>query len=231
MAHDTPPAPDEPSTRDEDPTDRVPRRPGRRLERAECAARVAAFDRVAVPDTGTRRAAVALAVVTDDEGSRLLLTRRQPKMRAHAGQFALPGGSIDPGETPEAAAARELDEELGVRAGADAVLGLLDDYVTRSGFVITPVVVWLGAPDGPIVPNPAEVAMVFEVAVEEVDVDPLIQPVPGTPEGAPPFLRWPFRGGAMFAPTAALIHQFREVVLHGRPTRVAEYAQPDFAAK
>ncbi|EME22023.1 NUDIX hydrolase [Rhodococcus triatomae] len=231
MAHDTPTAPDDPSTRDEDPTEHVPPRPGRRLRRDECEARVTAFDRLAVPDTGTRRAAVALAVVTDDDGSRLLLTRRPPKMRAHAGQFALPGGSIDPGETPEDAAVRELAEELGVQAGADSVLGLLDDYVTRSGFVITPVVVWLGEPDGPIVPNPDEVAVVFEVGMEEVDVDPLIQPVPGAPDGSAPFLRWPFRGGAMFAPTAALIHQFREVVLHGRGTRVAEFAQPDFAAR
>ncbi|MFF0813558.1 NUDIX hydrolase [Rhodococcus sp. NPDC003318] len=220
-----------PTTRDEDPTGPASTDPGPPLTRAECVARLTALDRIAVPDNGTRRAAVALAVITDDAGSRLLLTRRPPRMRAHAGQFALPGGSIDPGETPEQAAVRELAEELGVHAPDDAVLGLLDDYVTRSGFVITPVVVWIGTPSGPIVPNEAEVALVFEVTMAEVDVDPLIQPVPGTPDGAPPYLRWPFRGGAMFAPTAAIIHQFREVVLHGRGTRVADYAQPDFAAR
>jgi len=223
--------PHQPTTRDEDPTSAPPSDPGPSLTREECAARVSAFDRIAVPDTGTRRAAVALAVITDNAGSRLLLTRRQPRMRAHAGQFALPGGSIDPGETPEMAAVRELEEEVGVVAGADAVLGLLDDYVTRSGYVITPVVVWIGRPSTPVVPNAGEVAVVFEVTMGEVDVDPLIQPVPGMPDDAPPYLRWPFRGGAMFAPTAALIHQFREVVIHGRTTRVAEYAQPDFAAK
>lgn len=223
--------PQTPTTRDEDPIGPAPTDPGPRLTRDECAVHVEAFDRIAVPDTGTRRAAVALAVIDDDEGSRLLLTRRQPKMRAHAGQFALPGGSIDPGEGPEQAAVRELAEELGVFATPDAVVGLLDDYVTRSGYVITPVVVWIGRPNAPIVPNAGEVAMVFEVTMAEVDADPLIQPVPGTPDGAPPYLRWPFRGGAMFAPTAAIIHQFREVVLHGRGTRVADYAQPDFAAR
>ncbi|MGW0044886.1 NUDIX hydrolase [Rhodococcus sp. NPDC003348] len=204
---------------------------GPALTREGCAARVAAFDRIAAPDTGGRRAAVALAVITDSAGARLLLTRRPPKMRAHAGQFALPGGGVDPGESPQQAAVRELAEELGVQAPAESVLGLLDDYVTRSGYVITPVVVWVGGLPGPITPNPDEVASVFEVTMAEVDVDPLLEPVPDAPADALPMLRWPFRGGAMHAPTAAIIHQFREVAIHGRDTRVAGYAQPDFAAR
>lgn len=220
-----------PTPRDEDPTEPSPPEPGPDLSRDDCGARVAAFDRVAVPDSGARRAAVALALITDADGARLLLTRRPPKMRAHAGQFALPGGSIDPGESPEQAAVRELAEELGVRAAERDVLGLLDDYVTRSGFVITPVVVWVGELAAPITPNPDEVAVVFEVTMAEVDVDAVFEPVSNAPAGTAPMLRWPFRGGAMHAPTGAIIHQFREVAIHGRSTRVAGYAQPDFASR
>ncbi|TQF68219.1 CoA pyrophosphatase [Rhodococcus spelaei] len=220
-----------PKPSDEDPGETAPTDAGPALTRDDCAARVAAFDRLVVPDTGGRRAAVALTVITDDAGARLLLTRRPPKMRAHAGQFALPGGSIDPGETPEQAAVRELAEELGVHAPADAVVGALDDYVTRSGFVITPVVLWVGELTEPITPNPDEVALVFEVTMAEVDVDAQLEPVTGAIAGTPPMLRWPFRGGAMHAPTGAIIHQFREVVLHGRATRVAGFSQPDFAAR
>ena len=205
--------------------------PEPQLTRDGCAAWIAAFDRIAVPDTGARRAAVALALVTGDGGTRLLLTRRPVSMRAHAGQFALPGGTIDPGESPQRAALRELAEELGVHAGPDDVLGLLDDYVTRSGYVITPVVVWVGELAGPITPNPHEVARVFEVTMDELDVDAVFDPIPDAAHDHPPLLVWPFRGGGLHAPTGALIHQFREAVIHGRTTRVAGYAQPDFTAR
>ena len=72
----------------------------------------------------------------------MLLTRRAAGLRAHRGQWALPGGRCDEGETPVEAALRELHEELGLELGPDDVLGLLDDYPTRSGYLITPVVVW-----------------------------------------------------------------------------------------
>ncbi|MFD4293339.1 NUDIX hydrolase [Rhodococcus sp. NPDC058505] len=198
------------------------------LTRQRCAAALTGFAVEAAPEAGGRRAAVALALVERDDGPVLLLTLRPGRMRAHPGQFALPGGGIDPGETPAQAALRELDEEVGVTAPDDAVLGVLDDFVTRSGYVITPVVVWVGSLAAPLRPNPGEVAMIFEVTVPELDVDPVLRPLPG---GTEPLLRWPFRGEHLFAPTAAIIHQFREVVLHGRATRVADCPQPDFAAR
>ncbi|MCY7364600.1 MAG: coenzyme A pyrophosphatase, partial [Frankiaceae bacterium] len=107
----------------------------------------------------------------------------------------------------------------------DHVLGLLDDYATRSGYVITPVVVWAGPSDG-LVPNPDEVASVHVVPLTAVDVDPEFETIP---ESAAPVIRVPLLGGWIHAPTAAVLHQFREVALHGRPTRVADYEQPVFA--
>ena len=98
------------------------------------------------PDPGSlKHAAVAVVVVEADVPGEaaFLLTKRTPKLRAHGGQWALPGGRVDAGETIEQTALRELHEELGVLASTDDVLGTLDDYPTRSGYLIAPVVVWL----------------------------------------------------------------------------------------
>jgi len=187
--------------------------------------RLAGFERRAVPLAGRRAAAVAVAVVEDGAGPGLLLTRRAARMRTHAGQWALPGGRVDPGEAAVQAALRELDEELGLLVPDSAVLGLLDDYSTRSGYVITPVVVWAGSSDG-MVPNPDEVASVHVVPLPEVDVDPSFEQIP---ESTAPLIRVSLLGGWIHAPTAAVLHQFREVALHGRATRVAAYEQPVFA--
>ena len=183
------------------------------------------LDRRAVPLEGRRPAAVAVAIVDDGEELALLLTRRAARMRAHAGQWALPGGRTDDGETPIAAALRELEEELGLPCAEDDVLGLLDDYATRSGYVITPVVVWCGRTSA-LTPNPDEVASVHVVRLSELDVEPRFVTIP---ESSAPVIQLPLFGGYVHAPTAALLHQFREVVLHARPTRVAHYEQPVFA--
>src|SRR5689334_8288279 len=88
-------------------------------------------------------------------------------MRAHAGQWALPGGRLDDGETPEQAALREMREEIDLHVDPVHVVGRLDDYATRSGYVITPVVVWCGAARD-MAPNPAEVASIHRVPFEEL---------------------------------------------------------------
>ncbi len=150
-------------------------------------------------------------------------------MRNHPGQWALPGGRIDPGETAQQTALRELDEELGLALDADAVLGQLDDFVTRSGYVITPVVCWGGAARA-LAPNPDEVAAVHVVPVRELE-HPDIPQLRAIPESDRPVLSlpMPILGTSIHAPTAAVLFQLREVALHGRNTRVAHYEQPVFA--
>src|SRR4030095_999231 len=124
---------------------------------------LAGFERRRHPPGERRPAAVAVVLLPDDEGRAcFLLTRRADRLRAHARQWALPGGRIDPGESAEDAARRELREEVGLSLGADAVLGVLDDYPTRSGFVITPVVTWCASAT-PLTPNPDEVEHVYHV--------------------------------------------------------------------
>lgn len=185
------------------------------------------FDPISVVDEGRRAASVVIAVLGDGVGGRAIpLTMRPATMRNHPGQFALPGGSVDPGESGLEAAVRELEEELGITAQTHDVLGRLDDYVTRSGFVITPFVVWSEGSIDSIVGSPDEVETVFAVSAEELDVPPRFVEIP---ESTKPVIQWPFRGHLIHAPTGAVIHQFCELALHGRHTRVDGFDQPVFA--
>ena len=192
----------------------------------------AAFARVPSGDAepGLKRAAVAIALTESEVGggSAFLLTRRAATLRAHAAQWALPGGRCDEGETQAQAALRELHEELGVGLGEGDVLGLLDDYPTRSGYLITPVVVWVGI-SAEIVPNPAEVASVHRIALDDIERGDVFS-FTTIPESARRVIRFRHAGQHIHAPTAALIYQFAEV-LAGRTTRVAELEQPVFAWK
>lgn len=188
-------------------------------------AALASFERLPLEVAGARSAAVAVAIVEDEAEPGVLLTLRAEGLRAHPGQWALPGGRIDPGETPVEAALREMHEELGLRSGAETVLGLLDDYATRSGYVITPVVLWAG-PTGQLTPNPDEVASVHVATLSALDIEPRFVSIP---ESDAPVIQLPLLGTCIHAPTAAVLHQFREVALRGRATRVASYEQPVFA--
>ncbi|HTI55203.1 MAG TPA: CoA pyrophosphatase [Verrucomicrobiae bacterium] len=196
------------------------------LDRAR--ANISAFERLALPDDGRRRAAVAQVLLYDEAGRAcFLITRRAATLRKHTGQWALPGGRVDAGETAERAALRELQEEVGLTLDESTVLGALDDYGTRSGFIITPVVVW-GGLVGELIPNPAEVAKIFRVPLEDLE-GPDVPRLISIPESDRPVIQLPLLGTLIHAPTAAVVYQMREVVVHGRPTRVSHFEQPVWA--
>lgn len=212
--------------------------------RARLEARLRAFDVHAASTAGLRAAAVAVVVTDAGHGAglpslpahtawstapALLLTRRAGELRVHAGQWALPGGRIDPGESPEQAALRELREEVGLALDASRLLGRLDDFVTRSGYVITPVLLWGGAAREARA-NPHEVRSMHRIPFSELlraDAPILEPPL----DGERPVLKMPVGDGWIAAPTAAVLYQFRELCLCGRATRVAHFDQPLFAWK
>jgi 8-oxo-dGTP pyrophosphatase MutT (NUDIX family) len=196
--------------------------------RARARAHLAAFDRRVEPLDGRRPAAVAVVLLADERGhAGILLTRRAATLRRHARQWALPGGRVDDGERVEDAALRELREEVGLALGEDALLGVLDDYATRSGFVITPLVLWGGA-DAIPVPNPAEVASVHHLPLADLD-GPGVPRFASIPESDRPLIQLALLSTLIHAPTAAVLYQAREVVIHGRATRVAHFEQPVWA--
>jgi 8-oxo-dGTP pyrophosphatase MutT (NUDIX family) len=204
---------------------------------------LAAFAPVAARDQNARRAAVAVTVTDLAFGAELpglprhhvwqsqaalVLTRRSAALRNHPGQWAFPGGRLDPGETPEQTALREMHEEVSVALPPERVLGRLDDFVTRSGFVMTPVVVW-GGPLLEMWPNPQEVASVHRIPLTEFLRQDAPRLEPTAEGGDRPVLRMPVGDDTIAAPTAAILYQFREVCLLGRHTRVAHFEQPEFA--
>jgi 8-oxo-dGTP pyrophosphatase MutT (NUDIX family) len=179
---------------------------------------------------GLKAAAVCMIVTANAEGeAALLLTRRAGHLSAHSGQFALPGGRVDPGETALEAGLREAREEIALELAPEAVLGRLDDFPTRSGYLITPIVAWC-APDAPMRANPDEVAQIYRVPLSDLGKTGSPQFVDAD-KGPHPIIRYPLLGTLIHAPTAALLYQFMEVALHGRDTRVAHLAQPDWAAR
>ncbi len=191
-------------------------------------AHLAAHDRRVIALDGRRHAAVAVTLVDDDDGAPcFVLTRRAPRLSSHAGQWALPGGRVEPGESAVEGALRELAEEVGLAASPAQVLGCLDDYPTRSGYVITPVVVWAGA-RAVLAPDPQEVSAVYRVRLDVLE-HPDVPHLRSIPESDRPVISIAMLGHNVHAPTAAVLYQLREVAVHGRPTRVDHFEQPVFA--
>ena len=197
-------------------------------DRTGIAANLAGFTRVEMPAEGLKAASVAICIVLACGVPSLLITRRAPTLRSHAGQWALPGGRHDPGEAAADAARRELLEETGVAVGPGDVLGVLDDYVTRSGYLMTPVVVWGGEVSPGMRGPESEVAQIHVIPLADFDVPPRLLRIP---ESAAPVIQLPLLGRYLHAPTAAIIYQFCQAALHGTTIRVAHFEQPVFAWK
>jgi len=208
-----------------------PQTPSTPSFRDQIAGRLAAFPRLSLEAAELRRAAVAvlLSPLQGDGQITYALTRRALTLRRGAGNYALPGGALDPGEDAVTAAVRETAEELGVFLPREAALGLLDDFVTLTGFVVTPVVLW--SPD-PLTlrPDPSEVAEAWLIPLTDLDHPEAPRSEPH-PDGGEPILRMFARGGWINPPTAAFLYQFREVALHGRWTRVGAVGQPGWTAR
>lgn len=191
------------------------------LDAGEVAPRLHAGDHVTDPSLAgflegvtLKDAAVLIPVIAYEHGDlALLLTRRTDHLRSHAGQIALPGGKIDEADDgPVAAALREAEEEVGLPPVWVDPLGRLTPYVSNTGYRIHPVVA-LVAPGAPIVPNPEEVADVFEVPLAF-----LMSPVNHLIETRPfrgverRFYTMPYEGRRIWGVTAGILRLFYEEV-------------------
>jgi 8-oxo-dGTP pyrophosphatase MutT (NUDIX family) len=197
--------------------------------RARIEANLAAFERRGLDEPERRRAAVAILLSPRDGDLTYAITRRALTLRRGAGNFALPGGNFEPGEDAVAAALRETAEELGVVLGREAALGLLDDFVTLGGHVVTPVVLWSAAPVE-LRPDPAEVHEAWLEPLSDLDHPEAPRRV-AHPDGGEEILRMFVRGQWINPPTAAWLLQFREVALYGRASRVHAVGQPSWTAR
>lgn len=208
--------------------------------RSSIAKNLESFDRCTMDYGSLKRAAVSLTLVdfqhrghmdglvsADAQSAAIILTRRAGGLKSHGGQWAFPGGKIEPGEEPGDTALRELYEEVGLPLSSESVLGYLDDYVTRSGYHITPVVTWGGA-TRKLQKNVREVSSIHRIPLAELfhSESPLLS---GGVEDSRPVLYMVMGSTCVASPTAAIWYQFREVALCGRTTRVAHFDQPFFA--
>jgi 8-oxo-dGTP pyrophosphatase MutT (NUDIX family) len=165
-------------------------------------------------DRPGRPASVLLALLERPSGPTVLFTERAAHLKEHPGQVSLPGGRLAASESPAEAALREANEEVGLSPSAVEVIGSLDDFLTGTGFAITPVVGVVSDAAFVAAPDPREVAGVFEV--------PLGVILDRTAMGVGYFERHGSRlltyelhygGRRIWGATAAVLRNFQDVIL------------------
>lgn len=196
---------------------------------AQITANLATFPRIPLDPTGLRQAAVAIVLCPHEGVLSFLLTRRAMTLRRNAGNYALPGGHVDPDEDVVAAAIRETSEELGVNLTREMAIGHLDDFATLGGHVVSPIVFWCAEPLA-LAPNPDEVHLAWHAPLDDLDRPGSPRPEPH-PDGGEPILRMFSGGDWLNPPTAAWLYQFREIAFHGRVTRIDKVGQPNWTAQ
>jgi 8-oxo-dGTP pyrophosphatase MutT (NUDIX family) len=196
--------------------------------REQISSNICSFKDTRQDQEGLRRAAVTLTIFNHEGEAAVIITQRAKNLRTHGGQWALPGGRIDEGENSVQAALRELREEVNLALDEAHVLGKLDDYVTRSGYIITPVVLWSDVTGSALTPNPEEVDSIHPYTFSELSRadSPHLECIP---ESDRQVLSMNFGDMLIYAPTAAMLYQFREVAILGKNTPVLHYDQPVFA--
>jgi ADP-ribose pyrophosphatase YjhB (NUDIX family) len=175
------------------------------------------FRRRRIPHWGAQRAAMAVIVSSGAGGPAVLLTRRADRLGTHRGQLALPGVRTDRWESAAHAARDRLGTRLGLHLPPESVLGKLDDYVTPGRVVITPIALWAA----PVGAQQSPTTDLLAIPLTDLDVEPVFL---ASSESDRPVIRLPIHGEWLHAPTAAILHQFREIVFHRRPTRVSHLA-------
>jgi ADP-ribose pyrophosphatase YjhB (NUDIX family) len=175
------------------------------------------FRRRGVRRWAAQRAVAAVTVIAGAGGPAVLLTRRADPLGRYSGALELPGGPTTRWESASGAARRQLAGSFAIRLPPESVLGLLDDYLIHYRVVITPVVLWAG----PVGAQRVAGKEILAVPFAELDVEPVFL---ASAESDRPAIRLPLHGEWLHAPTAAILHQFRELILHRRLTRVAHLA-------
>ncbi len=177
------------------------------------------LDRMVAETAPPRPDAGVLAALFEEHGeAHLVLTRRSSRMRTHTNDVSFPGGRLDEGEDPAAAALREAHEEIGLDAAAVTMAGWLHPVVVpRSNSLVVPAVATLpGRPQ--LVPNPSEVDRVFDVALAELATPEIFHEEYWTVPERAPFAVWFFEveGEIVWGATARMIHELLTIVLVGR---------------